>query len=64
MKETSVDRSASVELEIELDDGNTLHFRYEGAFCKHLADTAAHAIHSVRERLLRPQPAELTQLIQ
>ena len=59
VKETSVDRDAATDLEIALDDGNTLRFRYRGAFRKHLADTAAHAIYSVRERLMRPQPAEL-----
>jgi hypothetical protein len=64
VKETSVDRAATVDLELEFDDGNRLRFRYSGAFRKHLAETAAHAIYSVRERLLRSQPVELTQLIQ
>lgn len=59
VKETSVDRSAVSELAIRLDDGNVLRFDYSGAFHRHLAETAAHAIHSVRERLLKPQPAKL-----
>ncbi|MEZ5367389.1 MAG: hypothetical protein R2748_34865 [Bryobacterales bacterium] len=63
VKETSVNRKAVCELELAFDDGNILRFRYVSAFSKHLADTAAHAIHSVRERLARPQPAALTQRI-
>lgn len=59
VKEYSVDRKAQLELCIRFDNGNALWFRYQGAFRKHLAETAAHAVHSVRERLLRPQPAEL-----
>ncbi|MBI1355275.1 MAG: hypothetical protein GC160_13080 [Acidobacteria bacterium] len=64
VKETSVDRAATSELALSFDDGNVVRFRYQGAFHKHLAETAAHAVHSVRERLLRPQPAELTQILQ
>jgi hypothetical protein len=63
VKEQSVDRKAWIDLELELDDNNTLRFRQQGPFRKHLAETAAHAIYSVRERLLRLQPEELTQLI-
>ena len=63
VKETVVDRSSSIELELTMDGGNTLRFRYRGAFRKHLAETAAHAIYSVRERLLRPQPAELARIM-
>jgi hypothetical protein len=62
VKETQVDRRAASELALHFDDGNTVGFRYVGAFHKHLAETAAHAVYSVRERLLRPQPAELTRL--
>ena len=51
------------ELQLSMDSGETLRFRYVGAFRKHLAETAAHGIHSVRERLLRPQPTELSRMI-
>ena len=40
---------------LELDDGRTLEFEYAGAFARHLADTAAHGVYSVRERLRRPE---------
>jgi hypothetical protein len=63
VKETMVDRKAAVDLELMLEDGNVLRLCYRGAFRKHLAETAAHAIHSVRERLLRPQPAELARIV-
>ena len=62
VKESAVDREAMIDLEVSLDDGGALLFRYQGAFARHLADSAAHAIYSVRERLLRPQPAELRTL--
>ena len=63
VKETSVDRNAAMDLELTLEDGNVLCFRYRGPFRKHLAQTAAHAIYSVREQLLRPQPAELARIV-
>ncbi len=59
VKQSAVDRDTTTDLSIVFDDGNVVQFRYRGPFCKHLAETAAHAIHSVRERLQRPQPAEL-----
>ncbi len=64
VKETNVDRRAASELALRLDDGNVLRFRYKGAFHKHLAETAAHAVYSVREQLRRPQPAELARIVQ
>ncbi len=64
VKETNVDQRAASELALQFDDGNALRFRYVGAFHKHLAETAAHAVYSVREQLLRPQPAELARIVQ
>jgi hypothetical protein len=63
VKETTVDRRAASTLALAFDDGNVVEFRYVGAFHKHLAETAAHAVYSVREQLLRPQPAELSQIL-
>lgn len=51
VREESVDQSAWSDLELTMDDGKQLWFRYHGAFHKHLAETAAHGIYSVRERL-------------
>jgi len=47
-REQQVDRSAKTLLELVLRDGGKLRFSYTGAFSKHLAETAAHAIYSVR----------------
>lgn len=63
VKESVVDREAVSTLALTFEDGQTVRFGYPGAFHKHLAETAAHAIYSVREQLLRPQPAELTQIL-
>ena len=54
VRETEVDRRATSDLEITLESGETLVLRYDGAFHKHLAETAAHAVHSVRERCTKP----------
>lgn len=51
VREESVDQSAWSDLELTMDDGTQLWFRYQGAFHKHLAETAAHGIYSVRESL-------------
>lgn len=64
VRETTVDQTAESQLGLHFEDGNTVRLRYVGAFHKHLAETAAHAVYSVREQLLRPQPAELTQILQ
>lgn len=48
VREQEVDRHAVSELTLELDSGKALRFAYRGAFCRHLAETAAHAIYSVR----------------
>jgi hypothetical protein len=47
-REEHVDRSAVTALELVLRDGERLRFKYAGAFSKHLAETAAHGIYSVR----------------
>lgn len=47
-REEHVDRSATTALELVLRDGERLRFNYTGAFSKHLAETAAHGIYSVR----------------
>jgi|GEM_PF-1898081 len=64
VKETTVDQRATSELALKFNDGGAVRFRYVGAFHKHLAETAAHAVYSVREQLRRPQPAELTRIVQ
>ncbi len=47
-REKQVDRAAKTTMELVLENGETLRFEYTGAFSKHLAETAAHAIYSVR----------------
>jgi hypothetical protein len=47
-REEHVDRSAKTALDLVLRDGERLRFNYTGAFSKHLAETAAHGIYSVR----------------
>jgi hypothetical protein len=46
-REKQVDRAAKTAMELVLENGETLRFEYTGAFSKHLAETAAHAIYSV-----------------
>ena len=48
VREKQVDRHAVSELVLDLRAGGSWRFRYRGAFAKHLAETAAHAIYSVR----------------
>ena len=48
VRETSVLTGRTTELELSLEGGRTLRFEYQGAFSKHLAETAAHAVYSVR----------------
>lgn len=54
VRESSVDQNAIGELRLLRADGDALSFAYRGAFAAHLAGTAAHAIHSVREELRKP----------
>jgi hypothetical protein len=49
VREDSVDQAAISTLELGLEGGNRLRVEYVGAFGKHLAETAAHAVHSVRQ---------------
>ncbi len=51
VREKTVDQKASTQMTLTLDDGARLGFRYRGAFHKHLAETAAHGIYSVRAGL-------------
>jgi len=46
-REKQVDRSAKTAMELVLANGEKLRFEHTGAFSKHLAETAAHAIYSV-----------------
>lgn len=54
VREREVDRRRRSALELLLDDGERLVFEHQGAFSKHLSETAAHAIFSVRARLRKP----------
>jgi len=48
VRETHVDQTAVTLTELFLKDGRVLRFEYCGTFHKHLAETAAHAIYSVK----------------
>ena len=48
VRETHVDQTATAPMELFLKDGRVLRFEYAGAFHTHLAETAAHAIYSVK----------------
>ena len=48
-REERVDQSKTSVLELVTAAGGSIQFRYTGAFSKHLAETAAHAIYSVRK---------------
>jgi hypothetical protein len=63
VREKSVDQKASTQMTLTLDDGARLGFRYQGAFHKHLAETAAHGIYSVRAGLRSGAPAPALQVI-
>jgi hypothetical protein len=49
VREQSVDRKSKTVMAILMAGGESVEFEYEGAFSKHLAETAAHAIYSVRK---------------
>lgn len=49
VRERFVDKKATTAMTLELAGGEKVEFEYEGAFSKHLAETAAHAIYSVRQ---------------
>ena len=63
VRETSVDQKAATEMSLSLDDGSRPAFRYQGAFHKHLAETAAHGIYSVRAGLRSGEPTPALQVI-
>ena len=48
VREDSVDQAATSTLELKLAGSDYLHLEYVGAFSRHLAETAAHAVYSVR----------------
>ena len=48
VRETYVDQAAVTPTELFLKDGRVLRFEYRGTFHKHLAETAAHAVYSVK----------------
>jgi hypothetical protein len=62
VKEVAVDRRATVATALHLPEGETVEFVYRGPFAKHLAETAAHAVHSVREERLRPGAREFARI--
>jgi hypothetical protein len=47
VRERAVDKKATAVMTLAMSAGGTLSFEYEGAFSKHLAESAAHAIYSV-----------------
>ena len=49
VREARVDQGKTSVLELVTAAGGSMQFQYTGAFCKHLAETAAHAIYSVRQ---------------
>ena len=49
VREARASQSKSSVLELVTVGGHHIQFRYTGAFSKHLAESAAHAIHSVRQ---------------
>jgi hypothetical protein len=49
VREETVDRAQQTLLQLRLSADRYLHLRYRGPFSKHLAETAAHAVYSVRK---------------
>ncbi len=64
VRETSVRTGNKAELQLTLERGRTLRFQYHGAFSKHLAETAAHAIYSVRGLVREAESGESQALFQ
>ena len=54
VREQDVDRHRVSSLSLEMGTGEPMRFLYRGAFAEHLAETAAHAIFSVRARTRSP----------
>jgi len=63
VREKTVDQKATTQMTLTLDDGARLGFRYQGAFHKHLAETAAHGIYSVRAGLRSGSPSPALQVL-
>lgn len=51
VREREVNRQQQSIVELKRENGDRLRFVHHGPFSRHLADTAAHAIYSVRERI-------------
>lgn len=49
VREQTVDKKATTVMTLVMAGGERLSLEYEGAFSKHLAESAAHAIYSVRK---------------
>lgn len=49
VRDEHVDQSATTTTELLFDNGKMIKLAYSGAFHKHLAETAAHAIYSVKK---------------
>ncbi len=64
VRETSVMTGNKTELQLTLERGQTMCFQYQGAFSKHLAETAAHAIYSVRGLVREAESGESQALFQ
>ncbi len=58
VRELEVNRRQKSVVELTRENGDRLRFVHKGAFSRHLADTAAHAIYSVRERLSTSEVAD------
>jgi hypothetical protein len=63
VREKTVDQTAATQMTLTLDDGSRIGFHYRGAFHKHLAETAAHGIYSVRAGLRSGTSAPSLQII-
>ena len=63
--EKQADQSKTSVLELVTVTGDSIEFRYTGAFSKHLAETAAHAIYSVRKLAdgVAGQPPEVFHIV-
>ena len=56
VREREVDRHAVADLVLERRSGEPMRFRYRGSFARHLAETAAHAVFSVRLQVASDKP--------
>lgn len=56
-REREADRHAVADLVLDGRSGEPMRFRYRGSFARHLAETAAHAVFSVRMQLASAKQA-------